>query len=392
MPDRRRHFLSGLLSLAVAGPLAASPATEEKLKAIMQGAAARPPAAERLLERETLLREAEAALAAGDAQTAEQGFDRAALILHSADTEMGLVRSYMQSGQYRRALAFGAHTAGAHLDVVGGAALYAWLLHAGGQDVIARKLLADAQARAPSQPLVAGVARELASGAPHASGDMLLAPARLAPYSHSSHSAALPRGVRVVAAGTLVDEGRMALVPARAVAGSRRLWVRNGLGQLVPATAMPVRSEGGVALLRLGSPLPAPSTGSVPADVFPGAVAFAVAYAQTSDAGAAWPLLRTGFVGAARGAQGDRDLDVSMHQGLAPGGPVFDQAGRLAGIALLDGAGGAAGGARLVAAPRLRAALNGQVALPVSTEGGRLGPDAVYEAALRSTLQVIAAR
>ncbi|MDP4077898.1 trypsin-like peptidase domain-containing protein [Acidovorax sp. A1169] len=392
MPDRRRHFLSGLLALAAAGPLAASPATEEKLKAIMQAAAARPPDAERLREREALLREAEAALAAGDAQKAEQGFDRAALILHSADTEMGLVRSYMQSGQYRRALAFGAHTAGAHLDVVGGAALYAWLLHAGGQDAIARKLLADAQVRAPSQPLVASVGRELASGAPHASGDMLLAPARLAPYSHPGHPAALPRGARLVAAGTLVDEGRMALVPAQAVAGGRRLWVRNGLGQLVPATAMPVRGESGVALLRLGSPLPAPSMGTVPADVFPGAVAFAVAYAQAGDAGAAWPLLRTGFVGAATGAQGDRELDVSMHRGLAPGGPVFDQSGRLAGIALPEGAGGAEGGARLVAAPRLRAAFAGRVALPASSEAGRLGPDAVYEAALRSTLQVIAAR
>lgn len=391
MPDRRRRLLTGGLLALAAGPLAASPASDEKLRAIMQAASGRLPDADRLREREALLREAEAALAAGDAEKAEQGFDRAALILHSADTEMGLVRSYMQSGQYRRALAFGAHTAGAHLDVVGGAALYAWLLHAGGQDAIARKLLADAQARAPSQPLVASVGRELASAAPHASGDMLLPPARLAPYSHSSHSAALPRGARMVAAGTLVDEGRMALVPARAIAGGRRLWVRNGLGQLAPALDTPVRGESSVALLRLGSPLPAPVLGTVPADVFPGAVAFAVGYAQAGGTGAAWPLLRTGFVGAARGAQGDRDLDMSMHQGLAPGGPVFDQAGRLAGIALPDSA-GADAGARLVAAPRLREAFAGQVALPVSREAGRQGPDAVYEAALRSTLQVIAAR
>lgn len=388
MSDRRRDVLIGLLGLAT-GPLAASPASEEKLRAIMQAAAGRPPDAGRLREREALLREAEAALAAGDAERAEQGFDRAALILHSADTEMGLVRSYMQSGQYRRALAFGAHTAGAHLDAVGGAALYAWLLHAGGQDAIARKLLADAQARAPSQPLVAGVGRALASGAPHASGDMLLPPARLAPYSHAAPASVLPRGARLVAAGTLVDEGRTALVPARAVAVGRRLWVRNGLGQLAPASAVPVRSESGVALLRLGSPLPAPSMGMVPADVFPGAVAFAVGYAQTGDADAAWPLLRTGFVGAAQGTQGDRDLDASLHRGLALGGPVFDQAGRLAGIALPGGAGS---DARLVAAPRLREAFSGRMALPVSRESGRLGPDAVYEAALRSTLQVIAAR
>lgn len=384
MSNRRRDVLIGLLGLAT-GPLAASPASEEKLRAIMQAAAGRPPDAGRLREREALLHEAEAALAAGDAEKAEQGFDRAALILHSADTEMGLVRSYMQSGQYRRALAFGAHTAGAHLDAVGGAALYAWLLHAGGQDSIARKLLADAQARAPSQPLVAGVGRALASGAPHASGEMLLPPARLAPYSHA---AALPNGARLVATGTLLGEGRAALVPARAIAASRRLWVRNGLGQLAPASAMPGRSgESALALLRLGSPLPAPSLGSVPANTFPGAVAFAVAYAHTSDAGAAWPLLRTGFVGAARGADGDRELDASLHQGLTQGGPVFDQAGRLAGIALADST-----GARLLAAPRLREAFAGRVALPASSDAARLGPDAVYEAALRSTLQVIAAR
>jgi hypothetical protein len=387
MPDRRRHVLIGLLGLA-AGPLAASPASEEKLRAIMQAAGGRPPDAERLREREALLRDAEAALAAGDAHKAEQGFDRAALILHSADTEMGLVRSYMQSGQYRRALAFGAHTAGAHLDAVGGAALYAWLLHAGGQDVIARKLLADAQARAPSQPLVAGVVRELASAAPHASGDMLLPPARLAPYSHPTHLAALPRSARLVAAGTLLGEGRMALAPARAISGSQRLWVRNGLGHMARASAVPGRGDmSGVALLRLDGPLPVPSSlGTVPAYVFPGSVAFAVAYAQAGDAGAAWPLLRTGFVGAAVGAHGDRELDASMHRGLAPGGPVFDQAGRLAGIALPDGA-----GTRLVAAPRLREALAARVALPVSREAGRLGPDAVYEGALCSTLQVIAA-
>lgn len=383
MSHRRRHVLTGLLALATS-PLAASPATEEKLRAILQAAAGRAPDAERLREREALLREAEAALAAGDAHKAEQGFDRAALILHSADTEMGLVRSYMQSGQYRRALAFGAHTAGAHLDAVGGAALYAWLLHAGGQDAIARKLLADAQARAPSQPLVAGVDRALASGAPHASGEMLLPPARLAPYSHA---ALLPSGARLVATGTLLAEGRAALVPARAVAAHRRLWVRNGLGQLAPASAMPGRgSERALALLRLGRTLPAPSLGSVPANSFPGAVAFAVAYAHTSDAGAAWPLLRTGFIGAALGADGDRELDTSLHQGLAPGGPVFDQAGRLAGIALADST-----GTRLLAAPRLREAFAGRVALPASSDAARLGPDAVYEAALRSTLQVIAA-
>ena len=106
-------------------------------------------APERLQERADLLASGEQALARRDVDAALLAFDRAALILHAADTEIALVRAYMQGGDYRRALAFGAHTAGAHLDVVGGSALYAWLLHAGGQSAIAQRLIDEAQGRAP---------------------------------------------------------------------------------------------------------------------------------------------------------------------------------------------------------------------------------------------------
>ena len=79
-------------------------------------------------ERAALLDAAEAALARGDTEAALAGFERAAGMLHAPDTEMGLVRSQMQAGQYRRALAFAAHTAGAHLEAPAASALYAWLL------------------------------------------------------------------------------------------------------------------------------------------------------------------------------------------------------------------------------------------------------------------------
>jgi hypothetical protein len=99
---------------------------------------------------------------------------------------MGLVRTYMQTGQYRRALAFGAHTAGAHLDVVGGSALYAWLLHIGGQPVFAQRLMAQALVRVPGHPLLASVQQQLQTNAPLASGAMLQAPVPMA------HAAACP--------------------------------------------------------------------------------------------------------------------------------------------------------------------------------------------------------
>lgn len=379
MPDRRRHFLIALPALAAAGRLRASPASEERLRLILQAPAAGQLPPQRLEEREALLRDAEAALAAGDAAAAEQGFDRAAMILHSADTEMGLVRSYMQGGQYRRALAFGAHTAGAHLDAVGGAALYAWLLHAGGQDAVARRLLAEARARAPSQPLIDEVSRELDSNVPRARGRMLLPPARLAPYGSS---AGLPRAARVTATATLVGDGGLALVPARAVLPSGRFWVRNGLGQLAAAGVVARDRSGQVALLRLSRALPAASSGAVQADAHPGSVVFSAGYTPAPGAEPAWPVLRTGFLGAAKGGAGERELDARPG-----GGPVFDQAGRLAGITVPDGP-----GSKLVAASQLRQSFARQVEMAGVQDGVRLGPDTVYEAALRTALQFIALR
>ncbi len=100
---------------------------------------------QRLHERSALLVQGEAALANGDVGRALGAFERAALMLHAADTEMALVRTYMQAGEYRRAVSFSAHTAGAHRQVIAGAVLYAWLLSRGGQDDAARRLLAAAQ-------------------------------------------------------------------------------------------------------------------------------------------------------------------------------------------------------------------------------------------------------
>ena len=150
---------------------------------------------ERLLERTKLLKTAEAALARLDVEVAHHALERAALIAHDGGTEIAIVRSHMQGGQYRRALAFGAHTAGAHLDEIGGAVLYAWLLHLGGQSVIAQRLLKETEARAPGDALVKQVQKQFNTGAPVASKALLALPTRLAPYG-SSHG--LPVNARVV--------------------------------------------------------------------------------------------------------------------------------------------------------------------------------------------------
>lgn len=93
------------------------------------------------------LAEAEVALARGDAALAMERFERAAAREHALDIELGLVRSLMQTGDYRRALSFASHSAGAHGDEPNGAAAYAWLLHPGAQPAIAMRARTFARAR-----------------------------------------------------------------------------------------------------------------------------------------------------------------------------------------------------------------------------------------------------
>ena len=362
---------------------------------------------ERLQERTVLLRTGEAALARLDLDTAISAFDRAALIQHAADTELSLVRAYMQGGQYRRALASGAHTAGAHLDVVAGPALYAWLLSAGGQDVIGQRLLDEAHARMPRNPVVISVRQQLRSGAPVATGILLNVPLRLAPYSSGP---ALPHQARVVGSGLLLASGQQALVPMAALpkAKSPRLWVRNGMGALSAATVLARMPKAGVVLLELGTALPVANTPGVAAtEAFPGSAGFAVEYTANRTTEAAWPLLRTGFLGGLTGNLAkpeERALGISMPPGPR-GGPVFDVAGRLIGLALTADKSPSRTSRTsqktqpiLVSASALRreltkvaptASLGAAPAAPSATPG-RVPLDVIYENALKTTLQVIA--
>jgi len=351
--------------------------------------------ATRLVERASFLDTGEAALARLDTAAALNAFERAAQILHAADTEIALVRSHMQAGDYRRALAFGAHTAGAHLDVAGGPLLYAWLLHLGGQPAIARRVLIDTEARNPSDRLVRAVQAQLGSGAPRATDGLLTPPLRLAPYAEAK---GLPPSARVAGSAVLLPDGITAVVPLSLLPRSGRLWLRNGLGRLARASVEKRLTAIGVALVRLERTLPLANELSLAAgNAFPGSAVFAVEYVGASNAEAAWPVLRTGFLGSASGDSGERLLGIDMPAGTR-GGPVFDAAGQLIGLALPGRAG--KGGERLLAASQLREALGPALAgAPLAARDAaqppvarpREGVDKIYEASLRSALQVITA-
>lgn len=342
-------------------------------------------------QRTQLLRRAEAELARGDTSAAIDSFDRAAMTLHSADTEMGLVRAYLQGGEYRRALAFAAHTAGAHREAAAPAALYAWLLQAGGQGDFATRILAEARTRHPADPVLAQAQRQLASSEPTAADMLHDAPHRLAPYAAMQGlQAPVPIAGRTASSGVLIDAGRRALVPLSAVLNATHLWVRNGLGQTTRAEVERHIDHLGVAVLRLPLPLNMDEGWVLaPRDPFAGSPGFVIQFAAAPGAapGAApaWPWLQTGFHGRA-GDAGLRRLGIAVPAGSA-GGLVLDAAGRFAGIALT----GADGQPALLPISRLREALPESMPEPdgAPRPAGRMPADEAYERALRVALQVI---
>lgn len=359
---------------------------------------------ELLAERATLMQDGEAALAQGRAQSAVHRFERAVSLQHSADAEIALVRALMQGGQSVQAATYGAHTAGAHRQVVEGAVLYAWLLELSGQPVAARRLLDDASARFPGDVQIAA----LRAGAPHQVS------VRLRPFAVG---VAVPAAARVVSSGTLFDAGRQALVPLAAlpVGGAFRLWVRNGLGQSVSARVAQRLPGLGLAVLRLSSPLQAtslpralgdeaavlPWPEPVVRDPFPGSPAHVLLYPAAPavrDGAPAWPRLHPGFLGAVEGAEagavpGVRRLGIDTPEGWR-GGPVFDAAGRWSGVAL-----GTSGRtvARFVPMSALRQALGETGWPPLQAEATRTAPaplpvEAIHEVGLRTAVQVLVGR
>lgn len=330
-------------------------------------------------ERLRLLAAGEALLARGDGVGAQEQFQRAALMAHAADTECGIVRAHMQCGEYRRALAFGAHAALAHRDFPAGSALYAWLLHLGGQPAAAQRHLDEALLRHGGDPALRSVQEALRQPQPAPGATLLSPPGRLAPYAHGAPAAADARAL----GNAVLGERDLAWAPAGVLdrlAPGTALWLRNGLGLTVAAELdRGTAPAHGVARLRLRSPLPWPDGLTVSSSrPFAGAPASVAGFAPGP--APAWPLLRPLFLGRLLpdGAQALALQPVPS----AAGGAVFDRHGQLAGLAMAhaDGNDRFLPCAQWPAGPR-----GGGESRPVA------GADEVYERVLYIGLQLLAA-
>jgi hypothetical protein len=344
-------------------------------------------------ERRSLLAEGERVLQGLRAQEALEIFERAALISHSPDAELGVVRSHLQNGAYSRALAFCAHTAGAHEQAHGCSALYAWLLRIGGYTEQAAKYWAATKVRAPSYPLLTKLGVHLENARPLSDEVFAKAPLRFLPYAQK-----LPRAKQTKAMGAalLMNDGVTVLALSSQLDGeSGEWWVRTSLGEI--ARASPTRRERIFTTLQLSQVTKLrPDVRFARKSPFPGSVAFWVQHADRPAESLAWPVLAPGFLGDPRAEVASRQL--SIKPGLSKlGGPVFDQFGRVIGLA--DGRKGKDRGQAdvILTSEMSKASVMSEYLSDAQNDDRqterrdappKLSTDQIYEMGLRSTVEI----
>ncbi|MCV2357549.1 hypothetical protein LNV08_01010 [Paucibacter sp. TC2R-5] len=337
-------------------------------------------------ERQALLQAARTALAAGDSDTAQRRLDAAAMISHAADTELLLLQAQMQAGEYRSALMFASHTAGAHIHEPEALALYAWMLALGEQRAEAMRMLEAGLKRLPNEPALLATQQQLPRAEPmaQAESDPVAASIRPGPLAVG---APVPSHALALGSGLLLDGGRLALVPLAPSQAATQLWLRNGLGHTSTAHLLQSFDSLGLALLSLDTPLPIAQSklARAPRDAFAGSPATAFAYLATPSAQAAWPAMHRGFLGRISAANNQQALGVELP--LAPrGGPVFDQAGRWIGLVLPN----QDGEPKLLPLSVLQAQLGASFTdVPVLQQGLPIALDQQYEQALPLTVQLL---
>lgn len=407
----RRSAAARLLSLAAALSCAAQPL---RLAAHEHGAEAKGQTPPLQTERLALLEGARLALSQGQSQQALQQLERAALMSHDADTEMLRVLAMLQAGEFRNALNFASHTAGAHKDEPEALALYAWLQALSGQAAYAARIVDAGLQRLPQeahlralQPLI----QQLLDGR----WTDISTPRPGPP----AFGAALPEQAQALGSGLLLNEGRQALLAlpdaGRAWANGRPLWLRNGLGQTQRArlsrlsehspatrsssagalTDLSDLSTLGLSLLELDTamtpPAGLPPLSCAARDAFAGSPVAALLYLPGTSSSTAWPAMQLGFVGRLGLVPGQPSLDIALPAQVSAG-PVFDQAGRWIGFAQHGEHGVQQQAASLLPLSALNAALAPMLDTPpVQAQALRLSADRLYEQCLPLAVQAFSA-
>jgi hypothetical protein len=332
----------------------------------------------RSTEVKALLINAEALLKKLDGTAALNLFEQAAQIVHSSEVEVGIVRAHLQAGQFQRAISFGAHASGAHLDEAAPSLLYVHLLKISGQTAHAEKLLNACRLRFGDAGLKS-------------------VKVKLSPYFDEI---GLPAQAKMLGSGLRLPNDQGVAVPFSMLRGIKKFWVRLGSGVL--AIAMPKRTYGtdGLAILRVEN-LPNPPTVEpliiARKAVFPGSVAFVMQFEQQLPL--SWPLLVPGFIGepstntssnaSLTERKGRRFVAIPSKVPMRSGATVFDQTGMAIGLVAPFIGESKLEKWQLIPCSELGLIASG---LPNAYQGPKLAAEQIYQLGQNNMVQVIGIR
>jgi S1-C subfamily serine protease len=138
--------------------------------------------------------------------------------------------------------------------------------------------------------------------------------------------------------GIVLEGGRMVITNRHVVEGMRTFAVRNGTGHVRHARVVRTSAEDDLALLEIDSSFPEGSVQpfALVVDANPGRPAIVMGYPLIGILGDEQPALTEGIVAKTMGLGNDPNtfqMTTKINKGNS-GGPVFDRAGRLIGVAV----------------------------------------------------------
>lgn len=321
------------------------------------------------------------ALERGEAAVGLERYEALVRLGESLEAEVGLIRAAVRAGELRKAFAHANQTAGERPDATEPAALLAYLLDRTGRTEQALAALAELRAAHPADWLpvaaqaevlidrlvpdqaIAAIeqwqARNAAGGAPlpdelrrllrrasaaagndsGAWGSALAARATWVAVGFDAFPSHDAESIVAAGNGVVIDGGAAVLTYVRLAAGAKRLWARNGVGEV--REAFVEGSLGGSDLVRLRLDRAYPARWSLAAaDVVPPEgvhTCFALAFGAPHSGDAAYPAVTAGTVVLADAGIGGL-LKITSRLGRGhDGAPVFDARGHLIGLGLASG-------------------------------------------------------
>ncbi len=315
-------------------------------------------------------------LGEGRIEEARGTLEQAAGNFHSVEIELGLIQTLMQAGEYRHALSAAAHTQAEHPDVIDTSLLYAWLLAIGGQKAPAMQLLQSGIEQYPENKELKTMLLQIKIQHLDSSLISTSADIQLRPFVSSTFA---QPALRHLTNGVLINDSTV-ITTFFDDAKTKRIRVRNGLGQTVDAQVEQVFPKQNFAVLVLKGVIHRVQLPAIAAKTpFPGNFVYVIGYSRNHLDRSDWPQLRVDVLGIPNGVAPNYPLHL---QDITAGSGVYDRSGQLVGVVIKEGAG------TYAMSPVDGIPADNKATIKVA-ESNKKSMDEIFESTLSNTVQVL---